>query len=747
MTMERRTFLKSSALGAGVALLEGCARRDVEYLVQPLERPEGRPGEGVWKPSVCGQCAAGCGTLVRVVDGDPRKVEGARTHPVNHGGLCALGQAALQGHYDPDRVTVPLLRPASAGPRDARDPLAPATWEQALERAAEAIARAAVEDPSSIVFVDGSGGTFLHALLARLAAALGAPAPIALTAPQEEVERRAAEIVLGWTTLPAYDLSRSDYVLSIGPAFLDRGHQPAWSTWAMSRVRGGTPGRRGKLVQAESRMSQTAAFADEWLPVMPGAEGTLARAIAEAVIEEAPGRGDADAYHALFASPPPTLADAAARCGVAEATLRRVARELAAAERPVVLAGGSAALLPDGLHHTVAALALDRLIGAVGREGGVFPSASFAIASALHPEGVAPPPALGELEARLRGEAGTPPRVVVVCEGDPVHVRPAARGWRAGLDRVETVIALAAARDDTTLLADVVLPVHSDVERFQAVEPRGLVFPVLSVAEPAVEPLGDSRHPGDVVLALATALERGAELPWETFQAVVEQAVTARAAELPGGGGDPSQLWRAALERGGLWSETGLVPGATSAAAAAAPAPIAEPAPVAAGENDLTLLLFESPKYGDGRGSNKPWLQELPDTLTTVMWSGWAELATRDADRLGIATGDLVELTTEHGSIEAPAVLRPEARPGTVALPLGPGYRDYGRYARGRGRNPLDLVGIASVAGTTAPALSGVRVQARRLGPGRLALFGRGLRQAEHIPVGWAPMEHGRSPS
>ncbi|HVR29469.1 MAG TPA: twin-arginine translocation signal domain-containing protein, partial [Thermoanaerobaculia bacterium] len=161
--MERRTFLKASALGAGVALLEGCARREIQYLVQPLERPEGRPGEGVWKPSVCGQCAAGCGTLVRVVDGDARKVEGRRSHPISHGGLCALGQAALQGHYDPDRVTTPLARRGPAegqssvasrsGTREGRAPLEPVEWQQALALAAEAIARAAAEDPASIVFV------------------------------------------------------------------------------------------------------------------------------------------------------------------------------------------------------------------------------------------------------------------------------------------------------------------------------------------------------------------------------------------------------------------------------------------------------------------------------------------------------------------------------------------------------------------------------------------------------------------
>jgi len=365
------------------------------------------------------------------------------------------------------------------------------------------------------------------------------------------------------------------------------------------------------------------------------------------------------------------------------------------------------------------------------------------------------------LEARLRG-IGDAPSVLVVCEGDPAHTRPAARGWREGLGQVDTIVTLTTAIDDTTAQADVVLPVHSDIERFHAVEPAGLPFPVLSVATPVVKPIGDSRHPGDVVLALATALERKAELPWDSFEAMVEQAVTGAAATFAAAadtadaaaGADPAQAWNGAVERGGIWSEAIPTTAAAASSASTRGTPVLREPIVAESTVDsappaspvggaLTLLLFESPKYGDGRGANKAWLQELPDTLTTVMWGGWAEVATSDAERLGVVTGDLLELSTAAGKIQVPAVIRPEARPGTIAVPLGTGHRDYGRYARGRGSNPLDLIGTDNVEGTTAPVLSGVGVEARRAGKAKLAIYGRGLRQAEHIPTGWAPMKKG----
>ena len=94
------------------------------------------------------------------------------------------------------------------------------------------------------------------------------------------MERRAAQIVLGVTDIPYFDVSRSDYVLSIGSTFLDRWRSPVHYTRARAEMRRGRPGRRGRFVQAEARMSLTAANADEWLAVSPGAEGILARTLA-----------------------------------------------------------------------------------------------------------------------------------------------------------------------------------------------------------------------------------------------------------------------------------------------------------------------------------------------------------------------------------------------------------------------------------------------------------------------------------
>jgi anaerobic selenocysteine-containing dehydrogenase len=95
---------------------------------------------------------------------------------------------------------------------------------------------------------------------------------------------------------------------------------------------------------------------------------------------------------------------------------------------------------------------------------------------------------------------------------------------------------------------------------------------------------------------------------------------------------------------------------------------------------------------GDGRHANQPWLQETPDPMTSVMWDTWVEINPAVALELGVATGDIVKVTSEVGSVEAPAYIHRGIGRDMVAMPLGQGHVAYGRYAAGRGANTADLI-------------------------------------------------------
>jgi formylmethanofuran dehydrogenase subunit D len=110
------------------------------------------------------------------------------------------------------------------------------------------------------------------------------------------------------------------------------------------------------------------------------------------------------------------------------------------------------------------------------------------------------------------------------------------------------------------------------------------------------------------------------------------------------------------------------------------------------GEGEFFFVPFVLPTIAEA-GANKPWLQELPDPTTTVMWNTWVEINPATADDLGIEDDDVVKITSDAGELEVPVYRYPAIRPDTIAIPFGQGHTAYGRYAENRGVNPADLLG------------------------------------------------------
>ena len=134
MKIQRRTWIKAAAAAIASAALPGC-KPEVHKLV-PYLIPDDEivPGVADWYASTCGECSAGCGVLVRTMEGRAKKLEGNPDHPVNEGKLCARGQAGVQALYHPDRLHGPLSRDR----RGAGD-FTPVSWDEAVQAIAEAL--------------------------------------------------------------------------------------------------------------------------------------------------------------------------------------------------------------------------------------------------------------------------------------------------------------------------------------------------------------------------------------------------------------------------------------------------------------------------------------------------------------------------------------------------------------------------------------------------------------------------------
>jgi molybdopterin-containing oxidoreductase family iron-sulfur binding subunit len=146
---------------------------------------------------------------------------------------------------------------------------------------------------------------------------------------------------------------------------------------------------------------------------------------------------------------------------------------------------------------------------------------------------------------------------------------------------------------------------------------------------------------------------------------------------------------------------------------------IAVAAPEFAGDSDAYPFLlhpYVSNSLRDGRGANLPWLQELPDPMTGVVYGSWVELHPSTANKLGLDEGDLVEVESPQGKIAAPVLIYPAIRPDVIAMPIGQGHAEYGRYARNRGANPMQILAPVMDSETGSLASSATRVKLRATG-------------------------------
>jgi menaquinone reductase, molybdopterin-binding-like subunit len=752
--MERRDFIKISALSGVMATLEGC-RSAEKQLIRFVPEEELIPGIATWKPGVCTLCSSGCGLQVRVMQGEAevvrqgkqglikmglaKKLEGNPQHPVNQGKLCARGQAGLQVLYHPDRITHPIKR---SGPRGSGE-FQPISWEDALkELGAHLSALQTANPPTSVAFLSRPLSGQRRQLVDRFLSAYGA-APAFWYEPFDEgVLRQANLLSFGHFRLPTFDLGSADYVISFGADFLGTWNSPVAQSIGYGEMRQGRPGRRAKFVQVESRMSQTGANADEWIPCRPGTEGVLALGIAHVILSEklapqGPGSRAGSLIAGWSAGLPDHTPEAVEKqTGVSAAVVKRLAHEVTRTGSAAAMIGGAPLAMGNGLPTALAVNALESL---VDQGHGSAPILSFTPELPMDAWKAPRRQSLSALHA-LVGDAHTspPPQLLLLYDANPVFSAPPTLHVRGALAKIPNIVSFGSFIDETSALADLILPDHAPLESWlDSVPESGSSRAVVSLAPPAVLPLHDTRPMPNVLLGLAHQLggEIAKALPWPTFDAMLRAAyvpLRTRAGSIDAKTDD--DFWDALQTQGGWWS----APTADKPVAVEKREPVTMNSsnhPSAAGDFPFYFLPYVSQAFGDGSLAHLPWLQELPDVLTSAMWSSWVEIHPQTGERLGIKPGDLVEIASSQGSVHAAAVLSPGIAPDMVAMPVGQGHQNFGRFATGRGANPLSILEPAGVVDTGALAWAATPVKLTRAGgpeQAKLLLFAGGMSQFPH---------------
>jgi len=676
----RRDFLKLAGVGAAsTAILTGCGPASRYVKREPyMEMPEYTyNGLSTFYATTCRECAAGCGLVVRTSQGRAIKTEGNANHPLNLGKTCARGQATLHGLYNPDRVTDPIQRKRGNASATAVD------WDSATQTVADALTK---YQPNEIAFLMGTTSDHLFDLVADLSSQTGINPPVRFGALSMFESRatlaKAAENLFGESGMPFFDVGGAQVVFSFGANFLETWLSPVSYTRGFTGLREALTKMRGKFIQFESRMSSTAGKADEWIPLVPGTEALVALAIGRLALELRGGP-----LPRAFADIDPQ--SAAAKSGIKLETLERYA-EMFVSGGALAIPGGAALGQTNGLAVAEAVLTLNAVADNFGKKGGVFFS-PLAPNQAMYQRSAS----VKEMQDFTKKLADGKIKVLFVHGVNPVFELPAALEFKKALDGVEQVISFSTFPDETALESDYVFPDHHSLESwgYQRVA-TGSNQSALSGSQPVVSPYYNTRATADVLIAAAQLAggKFSAALPFkdevEFLQSKVEPLMSQSggffsAADLP--------TFMAYFQQYGGWWQTGdsrLVPTTADIFNRSLKATEAE----FAGEGEFFFVPFVSPTLAEA-GANKPWLQELPDPTTTVMWNTWVEINPETAHELGLEDDDVVKIISEAGELELPVYRYPAIRPDTIAIPFGQGHTAYGRYAEGRGANPTDLLG------------------------------------------------------
>ncbi|MHB8878620.1 MAG: TAT-variant-translocated molybdopterin oxidoreductase, partial [Myxococcaceae bacterium] len=675
----RRRFLGLLGASAALATSAGCSRKIDRGPIVPYTRKpvEVVPGVANFYASTFQEGTSSYGVLVKAREGRPIHVEGNDEHPFSRGKAPFRATADLLGLYDPDRLRTPLLDGT------------PAAWADALGRVVAGVKDAATKGEGVLLMTGAVSSPTQKALLDELRRLMPSSLRHVQVEPAaDHAARRAALDAFGEARAVRYRYDRADLVLSLGADFLGtmEGAVGAISGFAARRKPAGVAAPMSRLYAFEGEMTLTGSKADHRFAVRPSALSKLGFALARSLHDHHGLALPAGVLPEAF--PPFDLKKVAAESGLAPSLLEALVTDLARSQGAVLAVAGPSA--PPDAH--VACHVLNAMLGAEGKT----------IESDTAPDGpeVASP---AELDALVGELAAGKFSAAILWGANPGYHHPDSAAWSAAFAKVPLRVRLSLLADETAQASQVVLPVNHWLESWGDFQPA---TDLLSLRQPLIAPLFDSRQGEEVLLALAAGL--GAKVPAD-YQSYLRQRWEGLK---PAGPLSFEAFWNASLHDG-------------VARLSAEPRParaLKPPAMLVAAANarqstpakGLELVLHPCAKVYDGRYANNGWLQELPDPVSKVTWNNPVLVSVADAGRLGLNNGDDLKLEVGGRSVVAGALVQPGQAEGVLSLALGYG-RLTGNVAHAVGVNAWPLTGSAAASPFLAQGVTATRTGAARL--------------------------------
>lgn len=628
--IERRDFLALMGLG-GAAVATSCGKPK-DYFEEkwtPWVEPVAgaAPYEPQYYATTTGE-SQGCGLWVKVVGGRAIKVDGNPEHPINAGKLTARQQSVVQSLYAGDRIRKPFYKGEEI------------TWRRANEMLRTVLTETKGTNISALT---GPVTGAVESLWTRFVSDMGTGQLVRYEPYSQAYMVKASEIAFGQAAAPKVSVKGADLVCSLGAQFLETWGDVTALSREYAELRTPDHGKRGVHHQFEAKMTLTGASADKVHKAKPGSETLIALALLKEVAASSTHLS-AEEKAAVAGMATTSLADAASASGLKEAELKEVVDALAHAKSAVVLPAEALILGGDVVRHHVAVLLLNKALGGIGKH--------FNYSAGKPMERIPNHQPVTDLVAAMK--AGSVD-VLFLKDVNPVYALPASLGFGEALEKVGLSVAFASNLNETVGSADLVIPVHHDLEAWgQANTYEGLSM----LQQPVMRPRWDMKQAEDQLIDLLNdvneaAIEGG-------FQAYLKAEWVAK----HGG------KWRDDLQKGGRYTlaESGdNLPVSGNLAAdyfsGVSAATVSGPA----------LVLVDSARFGDGSTANRDWLHELPDAMTGVTWDSWLEVSEHYGHEKGWHNGDMVTVSANGQSVTVPVMLCQTTSDHVMTLATGLG--------------------------------------------------------------------------
>ena len=716
MKVDRRSFLGlglGAVAGVTVSPLPWKLIDDVSIWTQNWPwTPVPPDGAVTYDNTVCTLCPGHCGIRVRKINGRPVKIEGRKGYPINDGGVCLHGLSSLQYLYDPARIRHPLIKKGNSWEK--------ISWEDAITLVSGKLGtlREKGRPDSLACIVDTDKGT-VSGLFERFLKAFGSNNFYTMDS-MDKTWNMTLKKMHNTSASAGFDLKNSDFILSFGCGFIEGWGAPVHNF----QINSSRQQSKAKFTQIEPRLSHTAAKADLWVPVKPGADADLALGMCCEIITK-------NLYNASYVSDSTkgfnafstmlrknyTPEKVSKTTGISTAKIKELAVKFASAKAPVAIAGKGRGYKAGSLKEFSAVHALNCLAGNINKKGGVLimPFMEYGNWPAINMDSIASAgiskPAINSsdsaaaLFAKVNSSKESPVDALFVYQSNPCYALHDAKAVEKAVEKIPFVVSFSSVMDETAAKADIILPSHIFLERYEDVPGApGLVESVTGLSAPVAGPLFNTKNPGDSILMMAKALKGSiaSNFPWKNYKECL-QSIT-------------GNMWDKLSEQGYVKKEVNL-PYIRPDADFSFPAENTASVKIEGSEGSFPLILVpvDNMRLLSGVFASSPFAVKTVSDKVIKKHDILVELNPATAKKNGLSQGDYAMIATPKGTARVKVHIFEGIMPGLIGMDEGLGHKAEHIFIKNKGVNLNELVGPVMDAGSGLDAAWGIRAKISRV--------------------------------